>query len=155
MIWNKINNHLHIMRMDPVNKICKFFHTLSDIDSQIRIYIIIVCNGIWRACNALDCVFVYRWYSVTGIVTAGGMRYYACKPDMCCTHFTDSVFETIREMGTTHIWFTGIIAHASCTDYSRYGIPSVNKNTVKGIAGSPYAITDYYDIDPDLAVNVR
>lgn len=70
-------------------------------------------------------------------------------------NFTDSVLETIREMGTTHIWFTGIIAHASCTDYSRYGIPSVNKNTVKGIAGSPYAITDYYDIDPDLAVNVR
>lgn len=70
-------------------------------------------------------------------------------------NFTDSVLETIREMGTTHIWFTGIIAHASCTDYSRYGIPSVNKNAVKGIAGSPYAITDYYDIDPDLAVNVR
>ena len=86
------------MRMDPVNKICKFFHTLSDIDSQIRIYIIIVCNGIWRACNALDCVFVYRWYSVTGIVSAGGMRYYACKPDMCCAHFSDSFQNAVSEI---------------------------------------------------------
>ena len=70
-------------------------------------------------------------------------------------NFTEAFWKR-SEKWVQHIsWFTGIIAHASCTDYSRYGIPSVNKNTVKGIAGSPYAITDYYDIDPDLAVNVR
>lgn len=69
--------------------------------------------------------------------------------------FTDSVLKSIREMDTTHIWFTGVIAHATGTDYSAYGIPGVNKNTVKGLAGSPYAITDYYDVDPDLAVNVK
>ena len=57
----------------------------------------------------------------------------------------------IREMGFTHLWCTGLIRHATCTHYD--GIPDCNPRVVKGIAGSPYAITDYYDIDPDLAVN--
>lgn len=69
--------------------------------------------------------------------------------------FDNQVLETIRRQGVTHIWFTGLIAHASRTDYSRYGIPSSHPATVKGNAGSPYAIRDYFDIDPDLAVNVR
>lgn len=68
--------------------------------------------------------------------------------------FTPTVLDSIRSMGVTHIWFTGLIAHASCTDYSQFGIPVSNHSTVKGKAGSPYAIRDYYDIDPDLAVSV-
>ena len=68
--------------------------------------------------------------------------------------FTPTVLEGIRSMGVTHIWFTGLIAHASCTDYSKFRIPSSHHGTVKGKAGSPYAIRDYYDIDPDLAVSV-
>ena len=68
--------------------------------------------------------------------------------------FTPTVLDNIKAMGVTHIWFTGLIAHASCTDYSQYGIPPSNPGTVKGRAGSPYAIRDYYDIDPDLAVDV-
>lgn len=57
-------------------------------------------------------------------------------------------------MGFTHIWYTGVIRHATQTNYSSYGIPTQHAEVVKGKAGSPYAITDYYDIDPDLAVNV-
>jgi len=68
--------------------------------------------------------------------------------------FTPEILAGIRENGYTDIWFTGLIAHASVTDYSEYGIPVSHASTVKGIAGSPYAIRDYYDIDPDLAVSV-
>jgi len=68
--------------------------------------------------------------------------------------FTPSVLKQIREMGVSHVWYTGIIRHATMTDYSRYGIPRQHPAVVKGRAGSPYAITDYYDVDPDLAVDV-
>ena len=69
--------------------------------------------------------------------------------------FTPSVLKEIREMGVTHVWYTGIIRHATMTDYTKYGIPRQHPAVVKGRAGSPYAITDYYDVDPDLAVNVE
>ena len=68
--------------------------------------------------------------------------------------FTPSVLKQIREKGITHVWYTGVIRHATMTDYSQYGIPRQHPAVVKGRAGSPYAIADYYDIDPDLAVNV-
>ena len=68
--------------------------------------------------------------------------------------FTPSVLKQIREMGVSHIWYTGVIRHATVTDYTAYGIPRQHPAVVKGVAGSPYAIADYYDIDPDLAVNV-
>lgn len=68
--------------------------------------------------------------------------------------FDDAVLRRIRNMGVTHIWYTGVIRHATTTDYSADGIPTQNAAVVKGKAGSPYAITDYYDVDPDLAVNV-
>ena len=69
--------------------------------------------------------------------------------------FTPSALKRIREMGVSHIWYTGVIRHATQTDYSAYGIPRQHPAVVKGMAGSPYAITDYYDIDPDLAVDVN
>ncbi len=68
--------------------------------------------------------------------------------------YTPIVLESIRQMGVTHIWFTGLIAHASCTSYKKFRIPLSHPETVKGVAGSPYAIRDYYDIDPDLAESV-
>ncbi len=68
--------------------------------------------------------------------------------------FSDEVLERIRAFGFTHIWYTGLIEHATQTDYSQYGIQSDHPAVVKGKAGSPYAIKDYYDIDPDLAVDV-
>ena len=65
--------------------------------------------------------------------------------------FTAKALEQIRSLGCTHIWYTGIIEHASKTDYSAFGIRQDNADVVKGEAGSPYAIRDYYDVDPDLA----
>lgn len=67
---------------------------------------------------------------------------------------TDFVLSKIKELGVTHVWYTGVIEHATATDYSKYGIKTDNKYIVKGNAGSPYAIKDYYDIDPDIATNV-
>ena len=67
--------------------------------------------------------------------------------------FTPSVLKHLRQMGITHVWYTGVIRHATMTDYSHYGIPRQHPAVVKGRAGSPYAIVDYYDVDPDLAVN--
>ena len=69
--------------------------------------------------------------------------------------FDENILRRIHDMGITHIWFTGVIRHATETDYSEYGIPRQNPAIIKGRAGSPYAITDYYDIDPDIAVNVE
>ncbi len=69
--------------------------------------------------------------------------------------FTPTVLKQIREMGVSHVWYTGIIRHATMTDYSRYGIPRQHPAVVKGRAGSPYAIADYYDVDPDLATDVE
>ncbi|MDD2961755.1 MAG: alpha-amylase family glycosyl hydrolase [Muribaculaceae bacterium] len=68
---------------------------------------------------------------------------------------TPNVLNEIKELGVTHIWYTGIIEHATKTDYSRYGIAKDNPHIVKGNAGSPYAIKDYYDVDPDIATDVK
>lgn len=68
--------------------------------------------------------------------------------------FTADALSKIKELGTTHIWYTGVIEHATKTDYTAYGIRKDHNAVVKGKAGSPYAIKDYYDIDPDLADSV-
>ncbi len=65
------------------------------------------------------------------------------------------VLRRIKDMGVSHIWYTGMIRHATQTDYTQYGIPAQHPCIVKGKAGSPYAIADYYDIDPDLAEDVE
>ena len=69
--------------------------------------------------------------------------------------FDAPTLRRIHTLGVTHIWYTGVVRHATATDYSRYGIPRQHPAVVKGRAGSPYAITDYYDIDPDLADDVE
>lgn len=68
--------------------------------------------------------------------------------------FTPKALKEIKALGATHIWYTGIIEHATQTDYTAYGIRKDHPAVVKGKAGSPYAIKDYYDVDPDLAVDV-
>ena len=70
-------------------------------------------------------------------------------------NFTPATLRRIKELGVTHVWYTGIIRHATTTDYSTYGIPKQHPAVVKGNAGSPYDITDYYDVDPDLAVDLE
>ena len=64
----------------------------------------------------------------------------------------DVVLASIKKLGITHVWYTGVIEHAQATTYP--GITPDNHHVVKGKAGSPYAIKDYYDIDPDIAVDV-
>ena len=68
--------------------------------------------------------------------------------------FTAKALGEIKDLGATHIWYTGVIEHATQTDYRRHGITPDHPAVVKGKAGSPYAIKDYYDIDPDLARDV-
>ena len=68
--------------------------------------------------------------------------------------FTPEALAAIKQLGATHVWYTGLIEHATQTDYSHFGIRPDHKATVKGQAGSPYAIKDYYDVDPDLATSV-
>ncbi len=68
---------------------------------------------------------------------------------------TPRVLDGIKELGVTHVWYTGVIEHAHDVDYTAYGIERDNPHVVKGRAGSPYAISDYYDIDPDIAVDVE
>lgn len=67
---------------------------------------------------------------------------------------TPRVLKSLKELGVSHVWYTGVIEHSTKTDYTRYGIAKDNDYIVKGNAGSPYAIKDYYDIDPDIAVDV-
>jgi glycosidase len=66
---------------------------------------------------------------------------------------TDKALNKLKLLGATHIWYTGVIEHSTTTDYSAFGILADHPCVVKGRAGSPYAIKDYYDVDPDLSVN--
>ena len=68
--------------------------------------------------------------------------------------FTHRALGEIKKLGVTHIWYTGVIEHATQTDYASFGIMKDHHAIVKGKAGSPYAIKDYYDVDPDLANHV-
>ncbi len=65
--------------------------------------------------------------------------------------FTDEALVGIKALGTTHLWYTGIPHHAVIHDYSEYGISLDDPDVVKGRAGSPYAVKDYYNVNPDLA----
>ena len=67
--------------------------------------------------------------------------------------FTDKALTEIKKLGVTHIWYTGVPHHALVNDYTKYGISNDDPEVVKGRAGSPYAVKDYYNVNPDLAVN--
>lgn len=75
-------------------------------------------------------------------------RVYGATPTKRCGTFsdiTDDEIERIKSLSVSHIWLTGVIRHSGWRD--------TNPAVTKGKAGSPYAIVDYYDIDPDLADN--
>ncbi|WP_410529985.1 alpha-amylase family glycosyl hydrolase [Winogradskyella sp. SM1960] len=69
--------------------------------------------------------------------------------------FTDKALNEIKDLGVTHIWYTGVPHHDVITDYTEFGISNDDPDIVKGRAGSPYAVKDYYNVNPDLAVNVE
>ena len=68
-------------------------------------------------------------------------------------NINDKALNALKDLGITHVWLTGVIRHSSMTSYPELGIKSTHPQIIKGKAGSPYSIMDYYDIDPDLAVN--
>lgn len=68
-------------------------------------------------------------------------------------NISDKALFALKDLGITHLWLTGVIRHSTLTAYPELGIKATNSLITKGKAGSPYSIMDYYDIDPDLAVN--
>ena len=67
--------------------------------------------------------------------------------------FTDSNLSEIKSLGCTHIWFTGILEHATQSQCLSSNCVPDPPEIVKGIAGSPYAVKDYYDVAHYLADN--
>ncbi|MCE3254407.1 MAG: alpha-amylase [Cellvibrio sp.] len=65
----------------------------------------------------------------------------------------ETALKSIKALGVTHVWYTGVPHHAVIRDYTAYGISNDDPDVVKGRAGSPYAVKDYYNVNPDLAVN--
>jgi glycosidase len=85
-----------------------------------------------------------------------GVSIYGTIDENGCGKFDDineAALFSLKNFGITHIWYTGIIEHAVATDYSHLGIPNDFPEIVKGRAGSPYAIKDYFDVNPDLAMD--
>jgi glycosidase len=105
-----------------------------------------------------DKLIVYQIYTrLFGNLKATNKFYGSIEENGCgkFNDINDSALQELKKFGVSHVWFTGIIEHATMTDYSMSGISQDNPLVVKGIAGSPYAIKDYYDVDPDLAVDVK
>ena len=85
-------------------------------------------------------------------------KYFGSIEENGCGKFndiSDTAISALKQFGITHMWYTGVIKHATLTDYTAHNIPNDHPLIVKGIAGSPYAVKDYYDVDPDLAVDVE
>jgi glycosidase len=66
---------------------------------------------------------------------------------------TDGALNELKNLGATHLWLTGVLRQATLTDYSGIGLPADDPDIVKGIAGSFYAVRDYYDVCPDYAID--
>jgi glycosidase len=65
----------------------------------------------------------------------------------------DAALASISQMGFTHVWLTGVLQQATATDYSEFDQPADDTDLLKGLAGSPYAIKDYFDVCPDYALD--
>ena len=67
---------------------------------------------------------------------------------------TEPLLENLKELAVTHVWYTGVIEHVTKSSFEEWGIAKDNPAVIKGVAGSPYAIKDYYDVNPYLADSV-
>src|SRR5207237_10275523 len=94
-----------------------------------------------------QCARLYRNTNETskrnGTLTENGVGKFA--------DINDAALAAIGEMGFTHVWLTGVLQQATATDYSEFGQPADDTDLLKGLAGSPYAIKDYFDVCPDYA----
>lgn len=63
----------------------------------------------------------------------------------------DRALRSLRQFGVTHLWLLGIPRQATATDYSSVGLPADDPDLLKGVAGSPFAIRDVFDVCPDYA----
>jgi glycosidase len=68
--------------------------------------------------------------------------------------FTEAALSEIKKLGVSHIWYTGVPHHGVIGDFPEIGLTSDDPDVIKGRAGSPYAVRDYYQVNPDLAVDV-
>jgi len=102
-------------------------------------------------------IFIYQLLPRLFGNKGGANKQHGTLEENGCGKFNDlsnKILRKIKESGYTHVWYIGVLAHASMTDYTAYGIPRQYPEIIKGKAGSPYAIRDYYDVDPDLATNI-
>lgn len=108
--------------------------------------------------KATDKLVIYQIYTRLFGNTNSTNKFNGTIKENGCGKFNDindKALEALKKFGVSHVWYTGVIEHATMTDYTKYGIGKDNPLVVKGMAGSPYAIKDYYDVDPDLAVQVK
>jgi glycosidase len=69
------------------------------------------------------------------------------------TDISDAALLAIKNLGATHVWLTGCLRQATLTAYPEFGLPADDPDVVKGRAGSPFAVRDYFDVCPDYAVD--
>jgi glycosidase len=73
-----------------------------------------------------------------------------------CGRFNDidaTAAASLKKLGATHIWLTGVLRQATMTDHGDVGLPADTPDICKGRAGSFYAVRDYFDVCPDYAVD--
>ena len=63
--------------------------------------------------------------------------------------------QKLKEFGYSHLYMTGLIEHATMEDLTSIGIPKDHPDVVKGRSGSPFAIKDYYDVNPFFATEPK
>ena len=82
MVWNEVDDDFHTRIMRALNKILKLLHAVRNRLGNIWVDVVIIGNGVWRACYSFHHLRVLTWYSKTGIVSACGMAYNTSIPNM-------------------------------------------------------------------------
>lgn len=124
-------------------------------------FVLLILGGLFTQAQipaGKDKIIVYQLLPRLFSNTNSTNKFYGSKEENGVGKFNDineKALQEIKKLGVTHLWYTGVIEHATMSDYSWFGIKTDDPDIVKGRAGSPYAIKDYYDVDPDLAVNVN
>lgn len=108
--------------------------------------------------NADNKIVVYQMMTRLFGNTNSTNKTYGTKEENSVGKFSnidDKALSELKKLGVNCVWYTGVIEHATMIDYSKDGIKPDDSDVVKGRAGSPYAIKDYYDVNPDLANDVK